>query len=283
MLIRLLARRIVVGGGCCLAPSVVSFVCANAQIPQPAAAASAASAPAPAASAPSAAASSAKATAAASLSDYGRLNGDRLEFRTTTKGFVELDDSTKKCAPAKSQFSVKADDLADQNISGNFLKVGDPALCKGNNSTVVETDTLYVISKSDLGAHQFTRTGFTFGALVVPFKFRFGDNELVSSSTVAPYVGWRLGYLQKSGVTFTPVLSSGLALVPVSDSQTGKSETKSALSFATGFVVGSTKNEQFQAGILFGVDVANKSDREKDPGLKKPWASFYIGYSGSAK
>jgi len=216
-------------------------------------------------------------------SDNDRMDGDHLTLNNTVWGFVEVgrgDDLRRRCAPAQAKFVVVRE--INGSLTVRFLKF-DPALaglCPADQ--IVATHTLYRIQRTELAVHDFKRTGFAFGALVVPFKFRLGDNELVTSSTIAPYVGWRMGFLQSTGLTFTPVLSAGLALVPVADPQTSKTETKSALSLSAGLVLGSSKNDQFQAGVLFGKDFANQSDRDKDPGVKKPWVSVYIGYNMSS-
>lgn len=118
----------------------------------------------------------------------------------------------------------------------------------------------------------------TFGGLVVPFKFRLGgDNAITSSSTVAPYVGFTSRHLQFFGVSLNPVITGGVGFVPIVNPATGQSETKSAFSFGAGFVMTSSKNEQFSAGLLFGRDVLSKSDRALDPNADKPWLSFYLG------
>ncbi len=67
-------------------------------------------------------------------------------------------------------------------------------------------------------------------------------------------------------------------LVPVSDPAGGNS-TRTAFTLATGFVMGSSKNEDFQAGILVGRDFLGRNDRARDPGSKNLWVSFYVGFA----
>jgi hypothetical protein len=142
----------------------------------------------------------------------------------------------------------------------------------------VNTHSSYQISRTALEGFGFRRTGVTFGGLVIPFKYRLGgDKGITSSSTVAPYVGFRTRYLQGYGVSFTPILSAGLGLVPVTDPTEGKTETKPAFSMAIGLVMTSSKNDQFNAGLVFGRDLLSKSDRTLDPNVDKPWLSFYLG------
>jgi hypothetical protein len=123
------------------------------------------------------------------------------------------------------------------------------------------------------------RSGVKFGGLVVPFKFRLGSaKDLVSSSTVAPYVGFRTAW-NTFGLTFTPVLAAGLSLVPIADPQNNTTTSKAAYTLAVGIRLTSTKNESFNAGLLFGRDFLSRTDRDADPAATRPWASFYLGYS----
>ena len=65
----------------------------------------------------------------------------------------------------------------------------------------------------------------------------------------------------------------------VTNPDSGRTETKSAFSIATGIVMGSSKNDAFQAGFLVGRDFLGRTDAALDPGSKKVWLSFYVGYT----
>jgi hypothetical protein len=112
----------------------------------------------------------------------------------------------------------------------------------------------------------------------VPFKFRLGkDKQLVSSSTVAPFVGFRTGWAP-FGLSFTPIVALGLSQVPIANSS-GGTDTKSAYTIAAGLRVTSNKNDKFSAGLILGHDYLNKADRAADTTVGKPWLSAYLGYS----
>ena len=223
--------------------------------------------------------------------DRDALGGDHLTLRTNAYGFKEAssDKPADKCAPQGSTLRVLQElngmvtvqfrDIPDQprGVLGT-PQVTQEALdaCKADKR--VNTYTAYQISRTALEGFGFRRSGVTFGGLVVPFKYRLGgDKGIVSSSTVAPYVGFRTSYLQGYGVSFTPVLSAGLGLVPVTDPNQDKTDTKPAFSMAIGIVMTSSKNDQFNAGLVFGRDLLSKSDRALDPNVDKPWLSFYLG------
>lgn len=221
--------------------------------------------------------------------DKDSLDGDHLRLRTNVSGFKDSGstETTPKlfCAPVGTGMAVR-EELSDGNLVVRFYDIpSEPAgevtkealaACKPEDR--VNLYTSYTILKNKLMTFDFKRSGVAFGGLVIPFKFRLGgDRGVVSSSTVAPYVGIRTRYLQGFGVSFTPVLSAGLGLVPVSNSATNTTETKSALSFAAGFVMTSSKSEQFTAGLVVGRDVLSKSDSALDPNVNKAWLSFYLG------
>jgi hypothetical protein len=142
---------------------------------------------------------------------------------------------------------------------------------------MVDDFTAYKVTVAKLKEHPYRRTGVLFGALVVPFKFHLGgENKLTASSTIAPYVGFRGP--APFGLTFAPVVSAGLGLVPVNNPETDETDTKSAFSVAIGLLLTHSKNDKFNAGILFGKDFLSKSDRAGDDTVDEPWFSIYAGY-----
>lgn len=221
--------------------------------------------------------------------DNDVLDGDRLKLRVSVDGFVPAsgDDKKPRCAPKGSVLSVTHE--REGKLSIRFKKVpsqGDgmfateetPSQSAINACTPIVNDyTQYEIDKAQLMRFDFRRSGIAFGALVVPFKFYLsGERKITSSSTIAPYVGFRGP--APFGLTFTPIVSAGLGLVPVTDSRSGETETKSALSAAVGLVLTSSKNDSFNAGIMIGRDYLSRTDEAADPNVRKAWFSLYIGY-----
>jgi hypothetical protein len=214
--------------------------------------------------------------------DNGRYDGDHLTLRTTVRGFKEpgVQNAPSHCAPAGAKLVVSRE--REGKLFVRFLQVeGETKAADGLCEAIprVRYFTQYEIDKTAVEQFDVKRTGVTFGALMVPFKFRLGDNKIVSSATIAPYAGFRTGWLSSRGLTFTPLVSMGLGLLPVTDPATNESETRPALSAAAGFVIGSSKNEQFQAGLVIGRDYLGRADRALDPGSSKPWVSLYVGYT----
>jgi hypothetical protein len=220
--------------------------------------------------------------------DINRFDGDHIRLRTNVTGFKEsgaADTGKEMCAPVGSGLAVR-EELTSGDLVVRFYDIPDKprrdvpqeALNACKTDDRVNIYTAYTIPKNKFIMFDFKRSGVTFGGLVIPFKFRLaGNKEVTSSSTIAPYVGFRSRYLQAFGLSIEPLLSAGLGLVPVRNPADNTTETKSALSVAAGLVMTSSKNEKFTAGLVVGRDFLSESDRLLDPSVDKAWLSFYLG------
>lgn len=235
--------------------------------------------------------SAAQSPAAAIPSDGNKLTGDHIRLQTNATDFMSLDAagaSASKCAPVGSRIAVSEETTTDVFL--RFISItneADSLLTQADKDALkacpvenrVNGFSQYKLSKNKLAQTSYQRSGITFGALVVPFKYRLGAKELVSSSAIAPYIGFRTAWLQGFGMTFTPILAAGLSLVPVTDAGTSTTATKSAYTFAAGLRLTSSKSESFSAGLILGRDFLNKVDKAGDKNADKPWVSFYLGYA----
>lgn len=217
-------------------------------------------------------------------SDNGSYKGDKITTYAGTNGFKI--GATNICAPKNTTLYVTNDD--GKVVTGYVTSVPsddkDIATCprrSGNDNFTPELKEgqQLIISREDIEAAWVRRTGFTFGGLVVPFKYRIASRELVGSGAVAPYIGWRTGYGQLLGINITPIVAAGLSLVAVPRQEAEGTDTKAAFTSAFGFRLTSTKNDQFSGGVLFGRDFLNKQDRLTDKNANKPWLSVYLGVS----
>jgi len=225
------------------------------------------------------------------VSDQGSLSGDHLRADTHIIGFKEsgTDGRQLMCAPRGSGFSIRRESDDAKTLTVLFYdipKENEEDMKKTDLGTrclvagLVRKETSYTIQRDVLDDFSYKRSGVTFGGLVVPFKFRLGgDNAVTASSTVAPYLGFTTRYLQGFGLTLNPVVMGGVAMVPVADPATNTTETKTGFSFGVGFVLKSSKNQDFNAGLIIGRDIMSSSDRARDPNVDKAWLSFYLGIS----
>jgi len=224
------------------------------------------------------------------------MEGDTLKFRANAYPFYRIKkdggaspsiDLTKQyCAPKNSKARVSVDE--DGYVHMDFKRVGDPALAissKSNKCLIPGSDgtgTLevsdsdeYVIKRSQLEDFGFFRRGFTYGGLVIPFKYYTGGERRVSgSATVAPYLGWR--GLDINGLQFTPTVTNTTTTDEMG-METSTQETKTAFSMAAGLMLSSPKNKAFSAGILVGRDRLSTRDRMADPTAGKTWVSVFAG------
>ncbi|MBC7685601.1 MAG: hypothetical protein H7176_10280 [Bdellovibrionales bacterium] len=230
-------------------------------------------------------------------SSVGKDVGDHLLLTTDVWGFIPVSDdpgilsTPPRCAGKLSKFSRVGTAGTDTFVM--FYYVHEPlsketcttwsgADAKQNLAAkgLVVEGTVYKISSARYAAISAKSNGLAFGALLVPFKFRLGsDAKVVSSATVAPYIGLRWRGFQGFGFEGMPVISAGLGIVPISDPATKKTETRAAFSTAIGFTVSSSKNADFSAGVLLGKDFLGKSDRLIDPSVSKAWVSIWVGVS----
>jgi hypothetical protein len=220
-------------------------------------------------------------TTSSYISDSGSYSGDSLTLGVSVTGFkeVNVDNGPSKCAPANSRLNITND--RNDVLSVTFkdpIPVDHSGHCDPANSVTVYTE--YTIEKAKIEQYAFKREGVIFGGLVVPFKFRLGStNELVSSSTIAPYVGYKLTSIFGYGASFTPILSAGLGLVPVANSANNTTSSKAAFSLALGLLLGSSKNQNYTAGLVFGRDFLSRADRQIDSSVNRAWLSFWVGYA----
>lgn len=211
--------------------------------------------------------------------------GDHYILQDDAHGFLPT--STVAQAPTQQRCAGKGTkvmivDRTDAGYTVRFAEVKaaqSADTCPVGALTVIEGST-YTITKVSANQLATKSTGLVFGTLVVPFKFRLGsDKKLVSSSTIAPYLGWRWSRMQGYGTDVIPVVSAGLGLVPVTNPVTQQTDTKSAFSLAAGFTLTNVKSANFSAGVLLGRDFLSKEDHQLDPTSKRMWVSIWVGLS----
>ena len=147
------------------------------------------------------------------------------------------------------------------------------------NATVCTNKTFncnitYAIKLTDAEKSGMARTGFTYGALVVPFKYQLsGDKAFTGSATLGGYVGYRFMTIHELAITATPIAFAGASNISVS----GTSGTSNAMGFSWGIGVVVTLKGAFQLGGVIGCDSVNSSANYEYN--NRPWAAFEIGYS----
>lgn len=224
-------------------------------------------------------------------SDYasssGQMIGDQVRIKSDVKGFEvvgapESNPAKQYCAGEESELRINGRNnhytFVEFKEEKEIKNPGARKLVCTEGTEMVQTGVTYRISNDTFDWVRKKTSGVAFGALVVPFKFRLGsDSKLISSSTIAPYVGYRFKGLQGASMEAIPIISAGLGIIPVNNPVTDETETKTGLSTSVGFIFTSEKSSSFNAGILIGKDFLDRADRIKDPGVSKPWVSIWLG------
>lgn len=119
------------------------------------------------------------------------------------------------------------------------------------------------------------RFGWTYGALVTPFKFYTKDREFSAGASVGPYLGYRLH--DRQGSSSVLALAIGAATANVT---TNNADGSSSNSNATGLTVGLAYlldvKGAFNVGFIAGSDFFSKS--QHIPTSNKLWLGLSFGY-----
>ena len=154
---------------------------------------------------------------------------------------------------------------------------------------IVDSDIPYQFTAGDLANVYTQRMGFTWGAMVIPYKFYFTDKSFKSNPSTVAFVGYE-GYAP--GVSLAGVLALGPGLTSNSQStntssgttggngtsnstQTTTSGNSVTYTAATGFIV--TFGGSIKAGILFGRDWEGSGSGFKYE--NKTWMALSVGTS----
>jgi hypothetical protein len=119
------------------------------------------------------------------------------------------------------------------------------------------------------------RFGWTYGALVVPFKFYTGEREFSAGATVGPYLGYRL--YDRQGSSSVLALGIGLATVDVTTNNpdgTASSSNTTGMSAALAYLL--EIKGVFRVGAVAGADYFSRSQNIATSG--KLWLGLSFGY-----
>lgn len=183
--------------------------------------------------------------------------------------------------PAGATPNTDADSSKSQNVELASAKRPVAAvelqMCPDvtNAQTFYDGATAYV-SDNDMKNAEF-RSGFEYGALIVPFKMQLsGGKAFTGSSSVGGYLGYQnpIGDL---GINYSPIAFAGASNISTSET-TGsatKSQTVAGISYGGGILF--DVKDSFHVGFVLGFD--HVSSAQKYQYNDKPWISFEIGYS----
>ncbi len=222
--------------------------------------------------------------------DKDNLSSEKIWLKTDLIGVKDPKVPDKVfCIPNGARLKVHADDGADSLF--RVLDLDEKSekdstatknsiittACTGDNKA--NTYTLYKDSTTTLKAYAASRSGVQFGALVVPFKYNLKTKKLDASPTIAPYLGYRTKY-EPLGLRLIPVAMLGVSMKTGTNTGSG---TQSGVSSGIGLRLTSSKNEDWQAGILFGRDFGGSPEvgatGTSTQGKSFNWFSAFLGYA----
>ena len=146
--------------------------------------------------------------------------------------------------------------------------------------------TTYVFTADDLKRNDLVRGGFTWGGLVIPYKFYFTDHSFKSNASVvafAGYEGWFPGLSLSAVMALGPGISSSSSN-PAAASSTPPAATTPApagsATFATytvavGLIAAFGDSKTVKAGLLLGRDYQGKGSGFQYE--NKTWLALSIG------
>jgi hypothetical protein len=207
------------------------------------------------------------------VNDAQNYIGDRIRFAVQVTA-TRKSDSQKVCIPPLTRMSVLG--KTEDGTNNLIVKITDGA--KDCDKKDIRTAEAHLISIRDLTESGLARTGSTFGALVVPFKWHLqGNKDISASATIGAYLGYRFETANAIGYTLTPIAFLGASNISVPTTSNGEVKDQNLFGFSFGGGLVGTFKGSFQAGVVLGWDHVSKSAGYQYNG--KPWLAFEIGFS----
>lgn len=207
---------------------------------------------------------------AQSVNDQENYYGDKLRPSVNINATIRDEPGTDVCIPARAHITV-----IGQDADNLYVKLDDDEKdC--NNGAILSASVAYSIERKVIDTSGMTRTGLTYGALVIPFKYQTtGDKDFTGSATVGGYMGYRFETLRKLGFTATPVAFMGASNISADKKSGSGSENVMGFSFGVGLI--GTLKGAFQVGIVAGWDrVGQNTDYQYNGDM---WIAAEIGYA----
>ena len=155
--------------------------------------------------------------------------------------------------------------------------------CGTDGPLPATVNTPYAFSADQLDQQDFKREGFTWGGMVIPFKFYFKDRSIKSNSSVVGFAGYE-GWFP--GVSLAAVIAGGLGAGSTTSSSaastttgatssTSTASTSTALTYTVGVGLVATFGGTVKGGLMFGRDYQGNANAFAYE--NKTWMAFSIG------
>jgi hypothetical protein len=161
-----------------------------------------------------------------------------------------------------------------------------PTLCGADAGEIAVLDKNYDFTADQLSKQEFYREGFTWGGLVIPYKFYFKDKSIKSNSSIVGFAGYE-GWIP--GASLSLVLAAGAGTTPSTTtpagtvagtgttpgSTTSTSTTVVTYTVATGLILAFGDSKTVKAGLMFGRDYQGNASAFAYE--NKTWMALSIG------
>ncbi len=160
---------------------------------------------------------------------------------------------------------------------GSDLSASD-ITCNNEKGNIVAYDVPYEFTSDEFQRVRSQRMGFTWGGLVVPYKFYVSDRSFQSNSSAVGYVGYE-GYfpgVSLAGiVALGPGTTSTTQTTPATTMAATTSKTTTAVTYTAATGVVATFGGAFKFGLVAGWDWQGHGQGFKYEG--KTWVALSIG------
>lgn len=231
------------------------------------------------------------------------FTGDRLVLSSNAYGFVSLRDETIQDRIAMRGtilrvtqddqqtllVSVEAAPCVVESVEGRSIArrdkthygVGAYVDCPAEASDIerlVKVGEVYRVTKEQLGRYGYSRSGWVYGALLVPYKYHFDDKSFSSAATIGPYLGYSLSGM---GIKSALIVSLGLSSLPVArENGSGDTSTLQGFSLAIGLTGDVSKSSNpMRFGVLLGRDWAGSNSAVPYEHEGETWIAAQIGFN----
>jgi hypothetical protein len=151
----------------------------------------------------------------------------------------------------------------------------------------VNVGSTYTVTGEQLKNASYSRYGWVYGPMVVPFKYFPHDRSFEPSQSLGMYMGYRTSWFGSQGLSF--VGSAGVATMKVSQvvddpnkpgSKTTKENTIAGYTFAGGVLFDLTREAKpFVAGLLVGRDFVGRNSALTYTHDNRNWIALQIGWA----
>jgi hypothetical protein len=149
--------------------------------------------------------------------------------------------------------------------------------CGSDATRSALADKDYSFTADQLDKQDFYREGFTWGGLVIPYKFYFKDKSIKSNSSVVAFAGYE-GWFPGVSLAAVAAAGAGTSQTPTTTTNaTGTTATSTATTATYTAAIGviATFGGTTKAGLMFGRDY--QGNASAFPYENKTWMALSIG------